>query len=90
MAGLVPPISAVFLAVMSSYDLRLAQLRPNAVLAMAIFQHFCETFVGVLPSVAQSRIWGSRSRRHHLLPQIWLNGPVHPYDQEQEVGRMAP
>ena len=53
--GLVPPMSHFFQAVMAAFSLHLAQLHPNALLGLAIFQHFCETFVGVLPSIALFR-----------------------------------
>ena len=45
-AGLVPLMSHFFQAVMAAFSLRLAQLHPNALLGLAIFQHFCETFMG--------------------------------------------
>ena len=53
--GLVPPISRFCLAVLSSYGLLISQLHPHAVLIMAAFQHLCEGFVGVTPSVALFR-----------------------------------
>lgn len=55
MVGLVPPMSHFFQAVMAAFSLHLAQLHPNTLLGLAIFQHFCETFMGVLPSVALFR-----------------------------------
>ena len=38
--------------VLGTYGLALAALHPNAQLLLAIFQHFCETYVGVKPNVA--------------------------------------
>ena len=55
-------MSAFFHAMMASYGLRLAQLHPNAVLGFSIFQYFCETFVGVHPSVALFR--------HYFYPRV--------------------
>ena len=62
LVGFVPPMSAFFHAVMASYNLRLAQLHPNVVLGLLIFQYFCETFVGVHPSVALFR--------HYFYPRV--------------------
>ena len=62
LAGFVPPMSAFFHVVMASYSLPLAQLHPNIVLGLSIFQYFCETFVGVHPSVALFR--------HYLYPRV--------------------
>jgi hypothetical protein len=40
-AGLVPPFSAFFLAVLEHYGLHMLHLHRNAVLALAIFAHLC-------------------------------------------------
>ena len=53
--GMVPPISRFCQAVLSSYGLLISQLHPHVVLTMAVFQHLCESFVGVTPSVALFR-----------------------------------
>ena len=49
-AGLVPPASLFFLAVVASYGLHSAHLHPNAMVTLAIFQHLCEGFVGSTPA----------------------------------------
>ena len=54
-AGLVPPMSTFLHAVLTEYGLLLAQLHPNGLLVLAIFQFLCEFFVGVMPSVALFR-----------------------------------
>jgi hypothetical protein len=40
-AGMVPPISLFLHAMLSTYGVVLAHLHPNALLALAIFQHLC-------------------------------------------------
>lgn len=50
-AGLLPPFSDFFLAVLEHYQVRMLHLHPNAVLTLAIFTHLCEAFVGVMPSL---------------------------------------
>ena len=54
-AGLVPPMSLFFHAVLAAYTLHVAHLHPNAVLLLAMFQHCCEAFVGIHPNVALFR-----------------------------------
>jgi hypothetical protein len=44
-------------AVLSTYGMVLAHLHINALLAMAIFQHLCEAYIRVRPSVALFRIF---------------------------------
>ena len=61
-AGLVPPASLFFLAVVASFGLHISHLHPNAMLTLAIFQHLCEGFVGIRPSVALFR--------HFFRPQV--------------------
>ena len=60
--GLVPPMSLFFHAILAAYGLHLAHLHPNAMVTLAIFQHFCEVFVGVFPSVALFR--------HYFRPRV--------------------
>jgi hypothetical protein len=48
--GVVPPISLFIHTMLNTFGLVLAHLHPNSLLALAIFQHFCEAFVGVHPS----------------------------------------
>lgn len=52
LTGVVPPLSLFCSAILREYGLCLAQLHPNAVQVLAIFQSLCESFVGVMPSVA--------------------------------------
>ena len=54
-AGLVPPFSDFFYAVLSHYKLHALHLHPNSVLLLSIFAFYCEAFVGVMPSVALLR-----------------------------------
>ena len=51
-AGLVLPFSTFLLQVLYTFGVQLAHLSPNSVVILSIFAHFCEMFVGVLPSVA--------------------------------------
>ena len=54
-AGLVPPMSFFFHAVLVAYGLHVTHIHPNAMLTLAMFQHCCEAFVGIKPSVALFR-----------------------------------
>ncbi|KAE8809111.1 hypothetical protein D1007_14289 [Hordeum vulgare] len=54
-AGLVPPFSDFFYAILSHYQIQALHLQPNSVLLLAIFAFYCEAFVGVRPSVALFR-----------------------------------
>jgi hypothetical protein len=54
--AMVPPMSRLLHAVLSTYGVVLVHLHPNALLALAIFQHLCEAYVGVRTSVALIRI----------------------------------
>ena len=67
-AGLVPPRSLFLSVVLEEYGLCLAQLHPNAVLTLAIFQHLCEAFVGVMTSVALFR--------HFFTPRVETGGLI--------------
>jgi hypothetical protein len=57
MAGMVSPMSLFLHTVLSTYGMALVHLHPNALLALAIFQHLCEAYVGVHPLVALFRIF---------------------------------
>ena len=61
-AGLVPPASLFFLAVVASFGLHVSHLHPNAMVTLAIFQHLCEGFVGIHASVALFR--------HYFKPRV--------------------
>ena len=54
-AGLVPPLSDFFEAILETYQIRLLHLQPNSVLILAIFANLCEAYLGVRPSVALFR-----------------------------------
>ena len=54
-AGLVPPMSLFFHAVLATYGLHVSHIHPNAMVTLAMFQHCCEAFVGINPSVALFR-----------------------------------
>ena len=51
-AGLVPPFSEFFYAVLRHYRLQDLHLHPNSILLLSIFAYYCEAHVGVMPSVA--------------------------------------
>ena len=50
-AGLIPPFSDFFIAILEHYQIQLLHLHPNAILTLSIFAYFCEAYVGVRPSV---------------------------------------
>ena len=54
-AGLVPPYSPFFEAVLEFYQIHLLHLHPNAILILAIFAFLCEAYLGVKPSIALFR-----------------------------------
>ena len=54
-AGLIPPMSHFFHAVLAAYGLHVAHIHPNAMVTLAMFQHCCEAFVGIRPSMALFR-----------------------------------
>ena len=54
-AGLVPPFSEFFYAVLRHYRLQALHLHPNSVLLLSIFAYYCEAHVGVMPSMALLR-----------------------------------
>ena len=54
-AGLVPPFSKFFYALLRHYRLQALHLHPNSVLLLSIFAYYCEAHVGVMPSVALLR-----------------------------------
>lgn len=53
-AGLLPLFSS-FIAILESYNIHSLHLTPNSVMIFLTFAHLCETFVGVMPSVAVFR-----------------------------------
>ena len=68
-AGLVPPFSDFFYAILEHYEICLLHLHPNSVLVLALFAYLYEAFLGVMPSVALFRTFYSlrvfSSRNHH-------------------------
>ena len=50
-AGLVPPFSDFFLAVLERYQIQVLHLHPNSILVLAIFAYLCEAYIGIPPSV---------------------------------------
>ena len=54
-AGLGPPFSNFFRAVLEFYEIQLLHLHPNSVLILSIFAYLCEAYLGVRPSVAVFR-----------------------------------
>jgi hypothetical protein len=55
--GMIPPMSLFLHAVLTAYGMVLAHLHPNSLLVLAIFQHLCEAYVRVHPSVALFRVF---------------------------------
>ena len=51
-AGLVPPFSEFFYAVLRHYKLHTLHLNPISILLLSIFAFYCEAFMGVMPNVA--------------------------------------
>ena len=54
-AGLVPPFSAFFNAVLSHYQIHMMHLGPESITLLAFFAFVCEAIVGIPPSVALLR-----------------------------------
>ena len=51
-AGLLPPFSAFFNAVLEHYQIHMLHLNPQYVTLLAIFAFVCEAVMGITPSVA--------------------------------------
>ena len=54
-ARLVPPLLEFFYTILAHYRIHALHLQPNSILLLAIFSFYCESFVGVRPSVALFR-----------------------------------
>lgn len=67
-AGFVPPHSFFLSAIMETYGLIMAQLHPTSFFTLAVFQHLCEAFVGVMPSVVLFR--------HYYYPRVEKKAPL--------------
>jgi nitrate reductase NapE component len=50
--GIIPTMSLFLHMVLSTYGVVLTHLHPNALLALAIFQHLCKAYIEVRPLVA--------------------------------------
>ena len=50
-AGLVPPFSAFFNAVLAHYQIHMLHLNPQSVTLLAVFAFVCEAIMGIAPSV---------------------------------------
>jgi hypothetical protein len=55
--GMVPPMLLFLHTMLSTYIVVLAHLHPNALLALAIFHHFYEAYIGVCLLVALFRVF---------------------------------
>ena len=51
-AGLVPPFSTFFNAVLAHYQIHMLHLDPQSVTLLSVFAFVCEAMVGIAPSVA--------------------------------------
>jgi hypothetical protein len=51
-AGLVPPFSPFFLAILETYGIQAIHLHPKSVTLLAVFAYACEAWIGIKPSVA--------------------------------------
>jgi hypothetical protein len=54
-AGLVPPFSSFFLAILNHYQIHALHLHPSSTFLLSIFAFYCEAFIGVMPSIALFR-----------------------------------
>ena len=54
-AGIVPPFSSFFYAILRHYRPHALHLHPNSIILLSIFALYCEAFMGVMPSVALFR-----------------------------------
>jgi hypothetical protein len=62
-AGLVPPFSPFFLAILETYGIQAIHLHPKSVTLLAVFAYACEAWIGIKLSVAYFRhpfsLWSS-------------------------------
>ena len=72
MAGLVPPFSLFFLAILEHYGILALHLQLNSFTTLAVFAYTCEAFLGVRPSVALFRHFYSleRSAGAHVIGSL--------------------
>jgi hypothetical protein len=50
-AGLVPPFSPFFLAILETYGIQAIHLHPKSITLLAVFAYACEAWIGIKPSV---------------------------------------
>jgi hypothetical protein len=55
LAGLLPPFSDFFNAVLSHYQIHALHLDPGSIILLSAFAFLCKAFVGITPSVALLR-----------------------------------
>jgi hypothetical protein len=51
-AGLVPPFSPFFLAILETYGIQAIHLHTKSITLLAVFTYACEAWIGIKPSVA--------------------------------------
>jgi hypothetical protein len=54
-AGLVPPFSPFFLAILETYRIQAIHLHPKSITLLAVFAYACEVWISIKPSVAYFR-----------------------------------
>ena len=71
-AGLIPPFSEFFMAVLETYGLHMLHLHPNAVVILSLFAYACEAYIGVPPPIALFH--------HFFVPHMgrsrWVSGCI--------------
>ena len=71
-AGLIPPFSEFFMAVLEMYGLHMLHLHPTVVVTLSLFAYVCKAYVGVVPSVALSHHFFTP----HMGRSTWIFGCV--------------
>jgi hypothetical protein len=54
-AGMLPPFSPFFLAILETYGIQAIHLHPKSVTLLAVFAYACEAWIGIKPSVVYFR-----------------------------------
>jgi hypothetical protein len=54
-AGLLPPFSPFFLAILETYGIQAIHLHPKSITLLAVFAYACEAWIGIKSSVAYFR-----------------------------------
>ena len=94
-AGLVPPFSSFFMAVLDHYGIQPLHLHPDSYLLLSIFSFYCEGLLGVKPSVALLRCFcylveGSKTRLDGCVSFVvgeGLGDKFPPMDFERKASR---